>query len=33
VSVPAKRYDLPRAELIGRVLASGKRRVARLVAG
>jgi tyrosyl-tRNA synthetase len=32
-TVPAKRYDLPRAELIGRVLASGKRRVARLVAG
>jgi tyrosyl-tRNA synthetase len=29
--VPAKRYDLPRAELVGRVLASGKRRAARLI--
>jgi tyrosyl-tRNA synthetase len=29
--VPARAYDLPRAELAGRVLASGKRRVARLV--
>ena len=28
--VPPKRYDLPRAELIGRVLAAGKRRSARL---
>lgn len=32
VPVAAKRYDVPRAELIGRVLASGKRRVAQLVA-
>jgi tyrosyl-tRNA synthetase len=29
--VPPKRYDLPRADLIGQVLASGKRRAARLV--
>jgi tyrosyl-tRNA synthetase len=29
--VPAKRYDVPRDELLGRVLASGKRRAARLV--
>lgn len=29
--VAAKRYDVARAELAGRVLASGKRRVARLV--
>lgn len=28
--VAARRYDLPRAELIDRVLASGKRRAARL---
>jgi tyrosyl-tRNA synthetase len=33
VPVPPKRYDLPRADLIGHVLASGKRRVAHLVAG
>jgi tyrosyl-tRNA synthetase len=33
VAVSAKRYDVPRAELIGRVLASGKRRVAHLVSG
>jgi tyrosyl-tRNA synthetase len=32
VPVAAKQYDVPRAELIGRVLASGKRRVAQLVA-
>jgi tyrosyl-tRNA synthetase len=32
VPVPARRYDLPRSELIGHVLASGKRRVANLVA-
>jgi tyrosyl-tRNA synthetase len=31
VSVPAKRYDVARAELAGAVLANGKRRVARLV--
>jgi tyrosyl-tRNA synthetase len=31
-AVPAKQYDLPRAELAGRVLAVGKRRAARLVA-
>jgi tyrosyl-tRNA synthetase len=31
VSIPAKRYDVPRAELAGAVLASGKRRAARLV--
>ena len=29
--VAPKRYDLPRGELVGRVLASGKRRAARLV--
>lgn len=29
--VAAKRYDLPRAEVVGRVVAAGKRRVARLV--
>jgi tyrosyl-tRNA synthetase len=29
--VPAKQYDVARAELAGRVLASGKRRMARLV--
>ncbi len=33
VPVPAKRYDLPRADLVGHVLASGKRRVATLVGG
>jgi tyrosyl-tRNA synthetase len=31
VPVPAKRYDVPRGELVGRVLASGKRRTARLI--
>ena len=31
VAVPARRYDVPRGELVGRVLASGKRRMARLV--
>lgn len=30
--VPARSYDLPRAELVGRVLAVGKRRAARVVA-
>jgi tyrosyl-tRNA synthetase len=30
-SVAAKRYEVPRAELVGTVLASGKRRAARLV--
>jgi tyrosyl-tRNA synthetase len=29
--VPAKRYDIARAELAGRVLASGKRRAARVI--
>jgi tyrosyl-tRNA synthetase len=29
--VPARQYDLPRAELAGRVVAVGKRRTARLV--
>ncbi len=29
--VPAKQYDVPRADLAGRVLASGKRRAARLI--
>jgi tyrosyl-tRNA synthetase len=29
-AVPARGYDLPRAELAGRVLASGKRRAVRL---
>jgi tyrosyl-tRNA synthetase len=33
VPVAARRYDLPRAELEGRVLASGKRKAVRLVAG
>ena len=28
--VPARQYDVPRTELVGRVLASGKRRAARL---
>jgi tyrosyl-tRNA synthetase len=31
VAVPARRYDLARAELAGRVLANGKRRAARVV--
>jgi tyrosyl-tRNA synthetase len=31
VPVSAKQYDMPRAELAGRVLTSGKRRAARLV--
>jgi tyrosyl-tRNA synthetase len=31
VPVPARRYDVPRAELAGKVLASGKRRHVRLV--
>jgi tyrosyl-tRNA synthetase len=31
VPVPPKRYDVPRSELGGAVLASGKRRLARLV--
>jgi tyrosyl-tRNA synthetase len=31
--VPPRGYDLPRAELEGRVLASGKRKAVRLVAG
>jgi tyrosyl-tRNA synthetase len=30
-AVEARRYDLPRAELVGRVLASGKRKAIRLV--
>jgi tyrosyl-tRNA synthetase len=29
--VPAKQYDLARADLVGRVLAAGKRRAARVV--
>ena len=29
--VPARSYDLPRAEVVGHVVASGKRRVARFV--
>ena len=29
--VAARRYDLPRAEVVGKVVANGKRRVARLV--
>jgi tyrosyl-tRNA synthetase len=29
--VPARSYDLPRMELVGRVVANGKRRVARFV--
>jgi tyrosyl-tRNA synthetase len=28
--VPAKQYDVARAELLGRVLANGKRRAARM---
>jgi tyrosyl-tRNA synthetase len=28
--VPRREYDWPRAELVGRVLANGKRRAARL---
>ncbi len=31
--VAPRRYDLPRAEVLGRVVANGKRRVARLVDG
>lgn len=30
VPLPAKRYDVPRADVAGRVLASGKRRAVRL---
>jgi tyrosyl-tRNA synthetase len=33
VGVPAKRYDLSRDELVGHLVASGKRRVANLVDG
>jgi tyrosyl-tRNA synthetase len=33
VVVPARSYDLPRAEVAGRVVSSGKRKVARLVEG
>ena len=29
--VPARRYDLARADVVGRIVANGKRRVARLV--
>jgi tyrosyl-tRNA synthetase len=29
--VPARSYDLPRADLVGRVVTNGKRRIARLV--
>jgi len=32
VPVAARRYDVPRAELVGSVLASGKRRMVRLTA-
>jgi tyrosyl-tRNA synthetase len=31
--VPARQYDVPRADLAGRVLSSGKRRAARVVWG
>jgi tyrosyl-tRNA synthetase len=31
-AVAGRRYDVPRAELVGRVLSSGKRRMVRLVA-
>jgi tyrosyl-tRNA synthetase len=29
--VPARGYDLPRADLVGRVVSSGKRKAARFV--
>jgi tyrosyl-tRNA synthetase len=29
-AVPARRYDVPRGDLVGRVLANGKRRAARI---
>jgi tyrosyl-tRNA synthetase len=31
--VAARQYDIPRAAVAGRVVAAGKRRVARLVEG
>ena len=30
VAVPARQYDVPRGDLVGRVLANGKRRAARI---